>query len=244
MFQDPGPSGTVFLTVPADLGLGPDQLNQHSKHTRVFTVSIVRVKMAPELIVLLFLWILRRRWTDLARRVVRRRCAARKQRFRFIRQILQAQELLLVPKIERRTLYWRRQPRCIWKMPHSANWWENIFLRTFKCQNWLENFRMHKDTFMYLCNQLKCALNKTDTRMRRAIPVKKLVAVAIWRLATNEENRTIGHLFGISRSTAYVIVHDMCSVINPRRACAARVTVLGLSFCLSVWTRYSGSMRD
>ena len=37
-------------------------------------------------------------------------------------------------------------------------------------------------------------------------------------------------------------------VINPRRACAARVTVLGLSFCLSfclsVRTRYSGSTRD
>ena len=33
-------------------------------------------------------------------------------------------------------------------------------------------------------------------------------------------------------------------IINPRRACAARVTVLGLSFCLSVRTRYSGSTRD
>ena len=39
------------------------------------------------------------------------------------------------------------------------------------------------------------------------------------------------------------------SIINPRRACAARVTVLGLSFCLSVFLsvcpdRYSGSTRD
>ena len=39
------------------------------------------------------------------------------------------------------------------------------------------------------------------------------------------------------------------SIINPRRACAARVTVLGLSFCLSVCLsvcppRYSGSTRN
>ena len=34
-----------------------------------------------------------------------------------------------------------------------------------------------------------------------------------------------------SRSTVMAHVH---SVINPRRACAARVTVLGLSVCLSV----------
>ena len=29
-------------------------------------------------------------------------------------------------------------------------------------------------------------------------------------------------------------VEDQYIIINPRRACAARVTVLGLSFCLSV----------
>ena len=32
--------------------------------------------------------------------------------------------------------------------------------------------------------------------------------------------------------------------INPRHACAARVTVLGLSVCLSVCFPYSGSTRD
>ena len=73
---------------------------------------------------------------------------------------------------------------------------------------------MRKDTFMYLCNQLRCALNKSDTRMRRAISVEKRVAVALWRLATNVEYRSIGHLFGISRSTACVIVHEVCSAIN------------------------------
>ena len=38
------------------------------KHTWLFAVSIERVKMAPELVV--FLWVLRRRRTELARRVV------------------------------------------------------------------------------------------------------------------------------------------------------------------------------
>ena len=73
---------------------------------------------------------------------------------------------------------------------------------------------MRNDTFMYLCNQLRCELNKSDTRMRRAISVEKRVAVALWRLATNVEYRSIGHLFGISRSTACVIVHEVCSAIN------------------------------
>ena len=84
VFQDPGPLGMVFLTVPADLGPGPDQLNQRFKHTWLFAVSIEWVKMAPELVVVLFLWVLRRRRTELARRVVLRRREARKQRFRFL----------------------------------------------------------------------------------------------------------------------------------------------------------------
>ena len=73
IFQNPDPLGTVFLTVPADLDPGPDQLNQHFKHTWLFAVSIKRIKIAPELVVFLFLWVLRRRRTELARRVVLRR---------------------------------------------------------------------------------------------------------------------------------------------------------------------------
>ena len=45
------------------------------------------------------------------------------------------------------------------------------------------------------------------------------------------------------------IIIIIITIINPWRACAARVTVLGLSFCLSVCLsvcppRYSGSTRN
>ena len=38
-------------------------------------------------------------------------------------------------------------------------------------------------------------------------------------------------------------VYKITDIINPRRACAARVTVLGLSFCLSV-TTFSAATRN
>ena len=45
--------------------------------------------------------------------------------------------------------------------------------------------------------------------------------------------------------TLVLFISRSRSVINPRRACAARVTVLGLSFCLSVCPpRYSGGTRN
>ena len=68
--------------MPADFGPGPDELNQHFKHTWLFALSVKRVMMALELVVFLFLWVLRRRQTELVRRVVLRRREARKQRFR------------------------------------------------------------------------------------------------------------------------------------------------------------------
>ena len=49
--------------------------------------------------------------------------------------------------------------------------------------------------------------------MRKAIPLEQRVAIALWRLATNEDYRTIAHLFGVSRSSVCVIVREVCQAI-------------------------------
>ena len=87
--------------MPADLGPWSGSIKSAFKHTWLFAVSIQRVKMAPELVVSLFLWVLRRRRAEIAKRVVLRRREARKRRFRFLQQILLTQELLLVPSTVR-----------------------------------------------------------------------------------------------------------------------------------------------
>lgn len=44
-------------------------------------------------------------------------------------------------------------------------------------------------------------------------PLQQRIAVAIWRLATNTEYRTIAHLFGISRASVCCIVNEFCCVV-------------------------------
>ena len=39
------------------------------------------------------------------------------------------------------------------------------------------------------------------------------MAIALWRLGTNVEYRTISHLFGVFISTACDIVHEVCKAI-------------------------------
>ena len=79
----------------------------------------------------------------------------------------------------------------------SSIWWDRIVSQCFDSCDWLENFRMSRDTFSYLCQELKPIIERHDSATRRAIPVKQRVAIALWKLATNGEYRTIAHLFGV-----------------------------------------------
>lgn len=86
-------------------------------------------------------------------------------------------------------------------------------LQTFTEQDWIENFRLSRSTFHMLCEKLKPFLKRQDTQLRQCICVEHRVAITLWTLATCSEYRTIGHLFGVARSTVCVIVHETCKVI-------------------------------
>lgn len=81
----------------------------------------------------------------------------------------------------------------------SSMWWENIVGCNFMEEDWLANFRMSKNTFNFLCNELRHHITRNDTVMRKAISVEHRIAIALWYLASNADFRTISHLFGVSK---------------------------------------------
>ena len=81
---------------------------------------------------------------------------------------------------------------------------------TFTPRDWKENFRMCKETFLYLCDQLREDIEPATTNMRASINLEKRVAVTLWCLSTTAEYRTISHLFGISRASVCLIVQSTC----------------------------------
>ena len=83
----------------------------------------------------------------------------------------------------------------------------------FTPNDWVENFRMSRTTFTYLCNELWQTIQKQDTIMRKAISVEQRIALTLWRLATMTDYRTIGHLFGVSKTAVCFIVKEVCSAI-------------------------------
>ena len=95
----------------------------------------------------------------------------------------------------------------------STHWWDDVVLKTFTEEDWVENFRVSKQTFHYLCAQLSPLIKRRDTALRKAICVEHRLAITLWCLATCGEYRTIGHLFGVARCTVCVIIHDTCQAI-------------------------------
>ena len=83
--------------------------------------------------------------------------------------------------------------RTVWTKERSSHWWEHVVKSTFTPQDWLENFRMSQCTFMYLFNELRSSIERSDTEMRRAVPTDVRVALTLWFLATGADYRTISH---------------------------------------------------
>ena len=106
-----------------------------------------------------------------------------------------------------------RMPREVWSYRRSSTWWEEIVCNTFTEQDWIENFRVSRETFLYICAQLQHKIVKCDTRFRQAISLQKRVAITLWVLATPCEYRSVAHLFGLARCTVCRIVHDTCKAI-------------------------------
>ena len=54
---------------------------------------------------------------------------------------------------------------------------------------------------------------KTGHTDEKALPCEMRVAITLWRLGTNDSYRTVGHLFGVSRSSVCLIVKEVCQAI-------------------------------
>ncbi|XP_076836809.1 uncharacterized protein LOC143482352 [Brachyhypopomus gauderio] len=103
-----------------------------------------------------------------------------------------------------------RRKRSVWTFRRASQWWD-VIVPEFTCTQWLQNFRMSRDAFDSLSNKLRPALERQDTTFRVCVPVNKRVAIALWKLATGSEYRSIGHLFGVSTTTACRCVQDFCA---------------------------------
>ena len=90
-------------------------------------------------------------------------------------------------------------------------WWNEIVKQTFNDNQWIENFRMRKEIFTFLCNQLgqllKCDWDK-HAKVHLEIDQKAVIALKL--LTSSPEYCTLGKLFGTLESS----VCKLCSYVT------------------------------
>ncbi|GJZ12419.1 antagonist of like heterochromatin protein 1-like protein [Tanacetum coccineum] len=106
------------------------------------------------------------------------------------------------------------QHRRFWVKERSKGWWK--YHDSDECSDveFRKAFRMSKDTFSMICDELEPAITKKDTMLRMAIPVRQRVAVCIYRLATGDPLRTTSSLFGLGIATCHKLVQEVCTAIK------------------------------
>ncbi|XP_063062975.1 uncharacterized protein LOC134455685 [Engraulis encrasicolus] len=102
--------------------------------------------------------------------------------------------------------------KSVWTYPRSSDWWEHTAM-AYNDEQWLNDFRVSRETFDYLCRALRPALQRRNTSFRLAIPLEKRVAIALYKLASTVEYRTVANLFAVGKTTVVTTVHAFCRAV-------------------------------
>ena len=81
-------------------------------------------------------------------------------------------------------------------------------------KEWYDSFRVFKETFDYIVSEIENEITQKDTRMRKATPSRKGVAIALYFLGSTAEYRTIANLFGVSLSFVCLCIKDVSKAIT------------------------------
>ena len=79
---------------------------------------------------------------------------------------------------------------------------------------YLQHFRMSKDTFWYLSQMYGKYLEKETTHLRRALPQAKRLAIVLHWLAQASSFAQIAALYAIGKSTVVAVVHQGIDVLR------------------------------
>ena len=110
-----------------------------------------------------------------------------------------------------------RYQRSVWAFEREERWFQNLYENILNPEyekHWKMNFRVTGETFLQLINLVRARMEKRDTNFRKAIPIEKRVAIALWRLSTGNSFRTTSVTFAVGKSTSVKITREFCETIT------------------------------
>ncbi|KAE8748732.1 hypothetical protein FOCC_FOCC004535 [Frankliniella occidentalis] len=103
----------------------------------------------------------------------------------------------------------------MWRRARSTDWWDRI-VPGFTDEEFVENFRMRRRTYEYICDRLRHRLEPQHNPINGAqgLSVEKVVAIAIYKMASLTEYRQVGNQFGVHKSTVHNCLYAFCIAVN------------------------------
>uniref|UniRef100_A0A8C5A4H2 DDE Tnp4 domain-containing protein n=1 Tax=Gadus morhua TaxID=8049 RepID=A0A8C5A4H2_GADMO len=117
-----------------------------------------------------------------------------------------------------RLLTRQRRRRIRVRKNRASTCWESYLVGIHQHSGWITSGCQKKHS----CNSATRCVQRCRGRTQ-TFALKKIVAIALWKLATNAEYRSIGHLFGVSRTTVCRCLQQFCNadckVLAPEMIC-------------------------
>ena len=87
-----------------------------------------------------------------------------------------------------------------------SQWWDRIVPKTFTEEQWVQNFRMRKETFDFLCSKLEHIMMAEEILVWQPLDVQTQFAVALYWLASSAEYHTVSNMFGLVYRQCLVVL--------------------------------------
>ncbi|XP_033120863.1 protein ALP1-like isoform X2 [Anneissia japonica] len=103
--------------------------------------------------------------------------------------------------------------RRLWRKKRSRDWWVNV-VPSYTDSDFIEDFRLNKDTFKYFVNEIKPAIEKKQCNNGLTFCTEWRVAMTLYRLSSGMSFKKTGNQFGCAKSTACIVYHQVCKAIE------------------------------
>ena len=110
----------------------------------------------------------------------------------------------------------RRKKRSRWvNEGRTDQWWQNMITGISPEEDWKKNFRMTRQEFNKLCDELRPYISPNPkSPNRRALSVEKKVALTLYYLKDTGSMWMTANTFGIHQSTVSKVVFEVCDAIT------------------------------
>jgi hypothetical protein len=102
----------------------------------------------------------------------------------------------------------------IWMIERNRSFTFTQLLGSYTPSLFRQHTRLHQSTFHYLCSIVAPSLARKDTHLRESISLETRVAISLSRLSTGNTLQMCGEVYGISRSSASIIIKEFCVAIK------------------------------